>query len=253
MPMYTLWLRTSRKVNWNHAGSTPAMGAKLLNYYNFYVIIFIMFKNWDNPEAIQEIINKSTGKGNTLVNMGYSNNNSTQKKKLNIAIEQFDLDITSFKYKNLGRWIKLEEVVGCCHSYAEVLRKVGLADRGGNYFTLKNKIDLLGIDISHFIGNGKGTTRGAIPSNKIPLKEIFCENSLVRNSVLRNRVINNNLLEYKCTECGLYEEWQGKKLTLELDHINGDRHDNRIKNLRFLCPNCHSQTPTYKAKNIKQT
>ena len=58
-------------------------------------------------------------------------------------------------------------------------------------------------------------------------------------------------LEYKC-ECGITDTWQGKKITLELDHINGINSDNRIENLRYLCPNCHSQTPTFRGRNINK-
>lgn len=65
---------------------------------------------------------------------------------------------------------------------------------------------------------------------------------------LRNRLIKDGLLEYKCESCGLCE-WQGKPLTLELDHIDGDNTNHRLSNLRLMCPNCHSQTETYKSKN----
>jgi len=58
-------------------------------------------------------------------------------------------------------------------------------------------------------------------------------------------------MEDKCVECGIGNEYNGKPITLELDHINGDNLDNKLENLRILCPNCHSQTPTYKSKNRK--
>ena len=54
--------------------------------------------------------------------------------------------------------------------------------------------------------------------------------------------------EHKCESCGI-SEWLGKPLSLELDYINGDRYDNRLQNLRILCPNCHAQTDTYRGKN----
>jgi hypothetical protein len=65
---------------------------------------------------------------------------------------------------------------------------------------------------------------------------------------MRKRILRENLMEYKCNECGI-SEWKGKKLSLHLDHINGDRWDHKIENLRFLCPNCHSLTETYTGKN----
>jgi len=71
-------------------------------------------------------------------------------------------------------------------------------------------------------------------------------------SKIRTEIIKNELLPYKCNECGI-SEWKGKSLSLHLDHTNGINNDNRIDNLRFLCPNCHSQTDTYcgKANRLK--
>ena len=69
---------------------------------------------------------------------------------------------------------------------------------------------------------------------------------------LKARLIRAGLLKYECAECGIHE-WQGKSLVLEIDHINGDGLDNRIENLRLLCPNCHSQTPTFCGKNTRTT
>jgi len=80
---------------------------------------------------------------------------------------------------------------------------------------------------------------------------VFVENSSARNGAIKNILLAENIKSYQCTECGLEDEWNGKPITLELDHINGIRDDNRIKNLRFLCPNCHSQTPTYKGRQNK--
>jgi len=62
-------------------------------------------------------------------------------------------------------------------------------------------------------------------------------------------LLNNNIIEYRCAICGCNGNWQGHKLSLELDHINGINNDNRIENLRFLCPNCHAITETYGSKN----
>lgn len=65
---------------------------------------------------------------------------------------------------------------------------------------------------------------------------------------LKKRLVKAGMLNECCATCGIHE-WLGKKLVLDLDHINGVRSDHRLENLRLLCPNCHSQTPTYKSKN----
>lgn len=65
---------------------------------------------------------------------------------------------------------------------------------------------------------------------------------------LKNRLIKEGLLKNECSICGI-SEWNGKLLNCELDHIDGNRTNHRIENLRILCPNCHSQTDTYRSKN----
>lgn len=67
---------------------------------------------------------------------------------------------------------------------------------------------------------------------------------------VKMRILKDKLLDYECKECGI-KEWNKKEIALELDHINGKRDDHRLENLRFLCPNCHSQTKTFRGKNLK--
>jgi len=81
--------------------------------------------------------------------------------------------------------------------------------------------------------------------------EVFVENSDYSRHSLKKRIIKQNLMEYKCQCCGLGDKWNNEIISLQLDHINGINNDNRIENLRFLCPNCHSQQDTYAAKNRK--
>jgi hypothetical protein len=66
--------------------------------------------------------------------------------------------------------------------------------------------------------------------------------------MVKQRIVKDNLLVYKCVKCEL-DSWQGETIVLDLDHINGNNRDNRLQNLRYLCPNCHSQTDTYKGRN----
>ncbi len=64
---------------------------------------------------------------------------------------------------------------------------------------------------------------------------------------LKNRLLKEGILKHQCSQCGI-TEWRGKFLAIELDHIDGDRTNHKIQNLRMLCPNCHSQTPTFRSK-----
>ena len=82
----------------------------------------------------------------------------------------------------------------------------------------------------------------------ISLEDVFNGKKYLRSYQLKNKLIAEGYKEAKCEECGLGEEWNDKILVLELDHINGNKRDNRLENLKILCPNCHSQTPTFRGR-----
>jgi 5-methylcytosine-specific restriction endonuclease McrA len=84
---------------------------------------------------------------------------------------------------------------------------------------------------------------------RVTNEQIFCKDTHPGNLLIRARILDGELLEYTCAMCDI-DTWQGKKINLELDHINGDRSDNRLKNLRFMCPNCHSQTDTFRGRGM---
>jgi hypothetical protein len=144
-------------------------------------------------------------------------------------------------------------------SYAEVLKKLGLKQSGSMQSRIKNEIKNLGLDISHFTGQawcrGKNSYQDKRIRNKYTEEFIFKENSEVSNKVVKNRLMSNPTYEHKCELCSV-KEWYDpfekkiKPVNLELDHINGNERDNRKENLRLICSNCHSFTPTYKGRNI---
>lgn len=131
---------------------------------------------------------------------------------------------------------------------SEVLFKLGYTVKGNSwgYSQVKRRMDDLNLDYSIF--KGKSAVINTNKLNNVKKEDILKENCKHQRTVLRRYVIKNNLIPYKCAICGC-TEWQGKTLSLELDHINGVNNDNRLENLRFLCPNCHSQTSTYGSRN----
>lgn len=131
---------------------------------------------------------------------------------------------------------------------SEVLFKLGYTVKGNSwgYSQIKRRMDDLNLD--HSIFKGRSAIIKTNKLNNIKKEDILKENCKHQRTVLRRYIIKNNLIPYKCAICGC-TEWQGKTLSLELDHINGINNDNRLENLRFLCPNCHSQTSTYGSRN----
>ena len=94
------------------------------------------------------------------------------------------------------------------------------------------------------IRTGRLTAR----SHLIPIDQLLAKGRHVSRGHLRGRILKAGLKEERCEECGL-TEWRGEPLRVTLHHVNGDGYDNRLENLQFLCPNCHSQTPNFSGRN----
>lgn len=134
-------------------------------------------------------------------------------------------------------------------SIAAVIKSLGLVCAGGNYTTIHNRIEALGLDTSHFTGRGWNVgERFRPPKEATPIEEVLVENSrFVNSNHLRKRILQEGLKEARCEICGL-SEWRGKPIRLEIHHINANHKDNRLENLMILCPNCHSLTDNYRGK-----
>ena len=134
-------------------------------------------------------------------------------------------------------------------AYVDILRSLGLSTKGGNSSkTLKRRIAELNIDISHF----EKEYERAQSKTRTDMSLILVENSTYLNIArLKLRLVKEGYLKYECAICNNDGLWNGKPLSLQLDHINGINNDHRIENLRFLCPNCHAQTDTFSGRNNK--
>ena len=149
---------------------------------------------------------------------------------------------------------KLEPIVAESRAITEVVRKLGLKASGGNHNHISKKIKSFELDTSHFIG--QSWNKGKRPQNKYSEEE-FIKNVLVLDGPAWNshpiklKLFELGLKEKKCEKCCQNEWWFGEILSFHLEHVNGNHRDNRLENLKILCPNCHSQTPTYAAKKRK--
>jgi hypothetical protein len=157
--------------------------------------------------------------------------------------------------KKLGKDYTLDqfiEAVKNSQSKAGVLKSLNLIISGGNYKTVDNLVKKFNLDTSHW--TGKGHLKGK--SNKwvkklYETKDLLTESNTFQTYKLKQRLLKEGFLENKCSECGI-TNWNNKNLNMHLDHINGKSDDHRLENIRMLCPNCHSQTETYCAKNKKK-
>jgi hypothetical protein len=146
------------------------------------------------------------------------------------------------------------DAVRSSFSIARVLKLLGLSPTGANYVGMHAHFARLGLNTSHFTGQGhlRGKRHSWTPER--PLSEILVANSNYRStSTLKARLLKAGLLVNRCAECALPPLWQGKPLVLTLDHVNGDHSDHRLENLRLLCPNCNSQQPTFAGRNKRRS
>lgn len=141
---------------------------------------------------------------------------------------------------------ELREAVAASVSIAGVLRALGRSDGSRTRKAFHEQVAAFGIDTSHFLGQAHQRGRPGTAQRRPP-EEVLVKHSgtqRTRTTVLRVALRAIGVPE-QCAVCGTGPWWHGRPMTLEIDHINGDWHDDRAENLRFLCPNCHAVTDTW--------
>lgn len=142
---------------------------------------------------------------------------------------------------------QLREAVAAAETVTETIRLLGLRPAGGNYATIKRYLARWDISTAHF--DPAARRAKALAREPKPLEEVMTVNSHYKRSLLKPRLSAAGLKRPFCEMCGQGEEWRGRRMTLILDHINGETTDNRLENLRILCPNCNATLDTHCGKN----
>jgi hypothetical protein len=139
----------------------------------------------------------------------------------------------------------LAEAVANSVSIAGVLRHLGIRVSGGSHYYLSRRIRALGLDTSHFTGQGhnRGKAQPRLPPESFLVRKPAGSNR-TGAKYLRRALVESGR-DYRCEMCGQTDDWFGAPLVLHVDHIDGEALNCQPENLRFLCPNCHSQTPSY--------
>jgi hypothetical protein len=211
-----------------------------------------------NKDKLIELVNKSTTLKEILLELDIlpiESNYKTLKKYLQKYNINY-LHISSNKNRKAHTYANYDEtnlkkIISESLTFQEVFIKLGLSIHG-NYNTLHNYINKYNIDISHFKAN-EIIIRKLQAFNTIPIENILIENSkYVSTNTLKKRLYKEGLKEHKCELCGQDEIWQGKHMSLILDHIDGVPNNNKIENLQIVCPNCNATLSTFAGKNVKK-
>jgi hypothetical protein len=147
---------------------------------------------------------------------------------------------------------QLKRAASRSSSVRQVIKSLGLIEAGGNYAQIKKYLKLYKIDTAHFTGTAWNKGLHGIGVYRTTLKEILTKDNYYQSYKLKRRLFAAGLKKPQCEICGWAKKSNDGRVPLELDHISGDRYDNRLENLQILCPNCHSLQPTHRGRNIKK-
>lgn len=140
------------------------------------------------------------------------------------------------------------DAVKASGSIRQVLLKIGLAPRGGNYATFHKKVLSLGISTKHF--HGQGWSNGKRFGPRVDIQQYLSNEQPIQSYKLKNKLLASGLKKRRC-ECCELTTWRNSNVPLELHHVDGNSNNNSLDNLQLLCPNCHALTKNYRGKAMK--
>lgn len=200
-------------------------------------------------ERLAEAASSSRTLSEALGKLGVDPKSST-RRYIHERMKRLGVDTSHFERETGARWTRevLEPAVAASTTMNDVLRYLGIEVVGGHHTHISRRIKAYGIDTSHF----QRPSRIGLPVQRHSPQQL-----LVRQEPSNARRMQSDRLKRAMTELGIVERcamceteplWRGHPLPLEVDHIDGDWRNNRIENLRLLCPNCHSTTDTYRGR-----
>lgn len=140
--------------------------------------------------------------------------------------------------------------IAASKSYSEALRRLGMRAAGGNHRTIRRYAEeVWRIPVDHF--DPDSARRVGLGRAPTPLAEVLVEHSTYQRGLLKERLFAEGLKHRRCELCGQGELWQGRRMSLILDHANGVHDDNRLDNLRIVCPNCNATLDTHCGRNTR--
>ena len=189
---------------------------------------------WTEEEITYLKLNYEKNGGKKLSSILTNHTYSSITKKASVLGLKVDMEIFSYDEKLIREYVIIS------FSIKEVLNRLGRVSSGAAYKYLNRFIQKKGIDISHFDSRKNNSDR-----SKKDINSHLLIGTNIGSSKLKEKLYREGFKKRECELCGQGEDWKGKKMSLILDHKNGVNNDNRIENLRIVCPNCNATLDTH--------